>query len=230
MLCSIDGCDKPLKCKGLCEAHYRRLRIHGNASYGGPLKRQGSLCAVEDCNTPSRRNGFCAKHAYLFKVNGDPLVRKHMHGDAQSYYRNTVIQYDGDDCIIWPFHKDADGYGLIWRNGRNVKVHRAICEDVHSPSPFVDRLAIHSCGNGHLGCCSRRHVSWGSAQDNADDREDHGRTRRGEDAGPAKLSDQDVLEIRILAASSSQEEIAKRFGVTQGTISHILTGKTWRHI
>lgn len=28
--CALDGCDRPLRCKGLCNAHYKRLREQGS--------------------------------------------------------------------------------------------------------------------------------------------------------------------------------------------------------
>ena len=48
----------------------------------------------------------------------------------------------------------------------------------------------------------------------------------------AKLTDQQVMEIRALWASQtmSQRQIAERFGLKQATISCIVTGKTWRHL
>ncbi len=35
--CSIDGCSRPKKSRGLCSAHYERLRIHGDPLHGGNL-------------------------------------------------------------------------------------------------------------------------------------------------------------------------------------------------
>jgi hypothetical protein len=50
----------------------------------------------------------------------------------------------------------------------------------------------------------------------------------GEAHGSAKLTRADVGEIRRLrAAGSSTGELAKRFGVTRGTICYACKGKTW---
>ena len=35
--CTVDGCDRPEKCKGLCEAHYRRKRLTGDVCAQKPL-------------------------------------------------------------------------------------------------------------------------------------------------------------------------------------------------
>jgi Recombination endonuclease VII len=40
--CQIEGCEAPVKARGLCNAHYMRLRKTGElASYGQPLKERG---------------------------------------------------------------------------------------------------------------------------------------------------------------------------------------------
>lgn len=45
----------------------------------------------------------------------------------------------------------------------------------------------------------------------------------------AKLTESDVLKIRELVRTGvSQREIARRFGVVQGVIGHIVAGRTWR--
>lgn len=45
-----------------------------------------------------------------------------------------------------------------------------------------------------------------------------------------KLTASDVREIRTLLATTSQQEIAERFGVHQTTISRIKLGESWGHL
>ena len=49
-------------------------------------------------------------------------------------------------------------------------------------------------------------------------------------AGRAKLTDAQVLEIRDRYAGGevTQRQVAAEFGVSAGTVSDIVTGKTWR--
>ncbi len=42
----------------------------------------------------------------------------------------------------------------------------------------------------------------------------------------AKLKDEDVIVI-YLSEDKTQQELAAKFGVTQSTINHIKTGRTW---
>ena len=46
----------------------------------------------------------------------------------------------------------------------------------------------------------------------------------------ARLTADQVREIRSLRGVLAQGEIARRFGVAQGTISDIQIGKSWRHV
>jgi DNA-binding XRE family transcriptional regulator len=49
---------------------------------------------------------------------------------------------------------------------------------------------------------------------------------RGAKNFKAKLKDEDVVAI-YLSENKTQQELAAKFGVTQSTINHIKTGRTW---
>lgn len=51
--CTIDGCSKPVKCKGLCNAHY----IAHIRKYGSPGAGE---CKKEGCTRPAYCKGYCA--------------------------------------------------------------------------------------------------------------------------------------------------------------------------
>lgn len=75
------------------------------------------------------------------------------------------------------------------------------------------------------------HGYWKTARGNAEDRERHGNTPRGEAIGISKLSSCDVTEIRCLhVLGATQRAIAEVFGVAQTTIGQVLRGETWRHV
>lgn len=75
-------------------------------------------------------------------------------------------------------------------------------------------------------------LSWGSVQDNSDDDIRHGNTRKGSRHHYAKLTDEKVLEARrrYFEDGDSQTEIAKDMGVTTGSISPAIRGRTWTHV
>lgn len=53
---------------------------------------------------------------------------------------------------------------------------------------------------------------------------------KGERMGSAKLKNEQVLELRKLFNVKTDNEIAKAYGVTSGTISNIRCQRTWKHI
>lgn len=142
------------------------------------------------------------------------------------FFRDIVLPYSGSDCLIWPHQRTGAGYGVLNFSGKRYYVHRLVCEDVHGPSP-EGHQAAHSCGNGHLGCVARPHISWKTRSENQMDRIEHGTSNRGERCASAKLSKDDVREIRNLFGIKSQSSIAKQFGVRDATIDAIRTRRSW---
>lgn len=58
-----------------------------------------------------------------------------------------------------------------------------------------------------------------------------GRKARGEATASAKLTSQQVLEMRRLrAAGQVYRVIAERFGVHLSTVAYICRGKLWHHV
>lgn len=89
-------------------------------------------------------------------------------------------------------------------------------------------LVCHHCDNPP--CVNPAHLFLGAPTDNMQDMIKKGRQRfrRGADAGAAKLTEDQVREIRgLLDAGHPQRGIASEYGVQQMTISHIATGRSW---
>jgi hypothetical protein len=137
---------------------------------------------------------------------------------------------DTDDCVLYPYSKTDKGYGTARQNGNRYSAHRLVCELVHGEAP-TGAFALHSCGNGQKGCVNPKHLRWGSAQDNADDREAMGNTSRGSKNGFAKLDEEKVVEIRALRrAGLTLAEAGRPFGVSKHTVSLIMNGTRWAHV
>lgn len=112
---------------------------------------------------------------------------------------------------------------------RTVMVHRLVLEVFVSPCP--DGMeACHfpdPCKQNN----SLRNLRWGTRASNEADKVVHGTSNRGERHGMAKLTPQDVTEIRRLHADGARfATLARQFKVHCVTIRHIIIRKTWRHI
>lgn len=148
-------------------------------------------------------------------------------GDVRRYYDQTVLNHDGDNCLIWPFFRDRNGYPKMGRNGKVHLVTRCICEDVYGPPPTEKHQAAHSCGKGHLGCVAKKHLRWALPTENEADKLLHGTDNRGERSGLSVLSEAAVVEILALQGVLPTSKIAHKYGVSEGAIQNIFDGRSW---
>lgn len=195
-------------------------------------------CAVENCHKKHVAKGFCSTHYTRFVRYGDPLrVKENLTpiGEAQNYFENVVLTYEGDECLIWPYNRCGNKgkgkrYGQISRGGKPYLVHRLACEEANGPPPTPKHQAAHSCGNGFGGCVTKKHLSWKTSKENHADRRLHGTDNRGERHSMAKLSEMQAREILALKTKESARGLAKRFNISRRTVNQIHAGKIWSHI
>ena len=187
-------------------------------------------CSIPDCGKPAKykKTGWCSMHYMRLRTHGDPLKTIGTSiGEPKRFYREVIIQHEDDDCLTWPFSRNRSGYAKMWRDGKMELVHRFLCAEINGLPPTPKHEAAHSCGNGHLGCVTKRHLSWKTRKENQADRLAHGTHSRGERSCRAKLTDEQAREILSLKGRVSSQELSRRFGVKSNTISQIHTGKTW---
>lgn len=139
---------------------------------------------------------------------------------------------DPDECWGWAAGTDGDGYGMIGDRGRTRRAHRVMMALLHGPLEKGD-LVLHHCDNPP--CVNPLHLYIGTYADNFRDMiARSSRTLsdyRGSKNGQAKLTEDDVREIRRrLAADEPQRSIAEDYGVDQATISNINRGVHWTHV
>mgnify|MGYP002073545928 CR=1 FL=1 len=149
------------------------------------------------------------------------------HGNAA---RPVIAETDERGCWRVISHgPQATGYVLLMRKGKPVLAHRLAYETFTGPIP--DGLCVcHYCDV--RSCVNPSHLFLGTIQENNADMIQKDRHRyiahSGAENGRAKLTDDQVREIRILARQFSQTHVAKMFGVDQSTVGYIVRGKTWR--
>jgi hypothetical protein len=81
-------------------------------------------------------------------------------------------------------------------------------------------------------CVNPAHLGYGTNADNARDMVEAGRQAKGVDHGRAKLTEEQVLEIRRRHAAGGVTQLAlgDEFGVTNALISYIVRRKIWSHL
>lgn len=102
-----------------------------------------------------------------------------------------------------------------------------MCAEVHGdPPPLM--VCAHSCGKGHEGCINPNHLEWKTQQANMDDKKLHGTNQAGERHNLAKLTNEQVAEIRELRGKMTQKQVAAKFSISQSNVGMIQRGQTWR--
>lgn len=127
-------------------------------------------------------------------------------------------------CHVWTGLRDKYGYGVVTIDGVQRRAHR-VSYQLNVGSVAKGLHVMHRCDNP--ACVNPDHLRVGTALDNARDRNAKGRQAKGERIHSAKLSADDVADIR--ASRDSVLDIAERYGVGRSQISKIRLGRKWQH-
>ena len=133
-----------------------------------------------------------------------------------------------DDCWEWQACRTQDGYGMFRIDGSTCRAHRVAFVIVNGDAKLQ---VLHHCDNPP--CCNPNHLYAGTNDNNVRDRDKKGRAadHRGEKHGRAKLTEDNVHEIRRLRENGwLLREIAEEYGIHLSQVFRICNGKHWKHI
>ena len=153
---------------------------------------------------------------------------------AQARFWAKVDKREPDECWLWMGSRNSNDYGRFNFSGLKVGAHRMSLMMAISRQMSSEEFACHHCDNPP--CVNPAHLYVGSIQTNIRDMSERDRfhrwhgARKGETNPKAKLTDDDVLQIRALKGLHRQRELVQIFGVSQTTISHVLNRKVWGHV
>ena len=143
-----------------------------------------------------------------------------MSGKAQDPIKRFFSRFSKSaNCWEWLGAKTPTGYGKIMVNGRLMYAHRF--SYLHHFGNLDNSLHIcHHCDNP--SCVNPEHLFAGTIADNFKDMAKKGRAHRGQ------FSVEQIKEIKNrISAGETKRSIAKSFGVTDGLISMIDSGKRY---
>lgn len=120
------------------------------------------ICSVGGCERPNLARGMCRLHYdRWYRATDRSTIREHLRWPENLLQR---VQPQPNGCVHFMGHTNTGGYGEVWREGRNVVVHRAMWELKVGPIP--DGLTLdHTCHNedplcdGSVPCLHRRCVN-----------------------------------------------------------------------
>lgn len=160
-------------------------------------------------------------------------------------------------CWLWSGFRDRAGYGRFKGPGNIQHAHRTSWVFERGPIP-KGLFVCHHCDNPP--CVNPEHLFLGTSADNTRDRDRKGRQargerhgsrtmpemvpkgnrhashlhpelRQGESNGRARLTEEEVFEIRSLyrrGAKPSIRDLAENYNVSKSTIGYVVSGGTWR--
>ena len=200
-------------------------------------------CAIENCGIKRKVKLYCRKHYERLKRTGDPTMMLNAAGLSlkQHIIKNikkvkcpnleSIKFHNEKDLYCWEWQKgrDREAYGSIKRDRKTYRTHRKSYEVFIGEIPKGIQVN-HKCDNKI--CCNPNHLFIGTHKDNMKDRNNKNRTAKGEDNGRAKLTENEVINIRKLWKSTryTQKELSARFNVSAMNVCTIVNNKTWKHI
>ena len=144
------------------------------------------------------------------------------------------------NCILQEKNLDSKGYGktfnkeyyAVHKKIRYKASHRLAYEKANGPIP-EGMLIRHTCHTPN--CVNPEHLVLGTHKDNMRDMTDAGRQARGERNAKAKLTEQQVREIKQemphgRVAYGKVDKMAAKYGISRYTIYDIWSGKSWSHL
>lgn len=131
---------------------------------------------------------------------------------AERFWQNVVKQEIG--CWLWTGAKIPRGYGTIGFKNKNILAHRLAYELQYGVIP-TGLCVCHHCDNP--SCVRGDHLFLGSYKDNEDDKWRKGRGRRGSQHHNAKLTEQEVLNIRRERPTTSLNALATKYQVSKNS-------------
>jgi hypothetical protein len=142
--CSVKICDRPTKARGLCEAHYKRWWITGDAGNDPVAERPIAICSVEGCADRVCGQGLCRKHHTRFLRHGDPNAVAMIMGDDDARFWSYVDRRGPDECWSWTGAPTPHGYGQFRAGGKNWRAHRWAFQRFTGPIP-AHQTIDHMC-------------------------------------------------------------------------------------
>lgn len=140
---------------------------------------------------------------------------------SEARFRSKVVARGG--CWQWAGGHLSTGYGAMQlRVLGKTGAHRIAWALANGRWP--SQMVLHRCGN--RGCVNPDHLYEGGAAENADDARRHGTLRTGERHANAKLSNEQIAEVRRLYVDGAPTaRIAAEFGISTVQVNNIARGR-----
>jgi hypothetical protein len=143
-----------------------------------------------------------------------------------SPFEDRFIPEPNSGCWLWLGGTQSKGYGVFGPKKAKVLASRFSYEKYRGPVPAKLHV-LHKCDTP--SCVNPNHLFVGTRRDNMQDASRKGRMHPGEADGMAKLTQQQVDQIRQDASNGiSNASLAQQFNVHRSQISRIVNRRRWK--
>ena len=145
----------------------------------------------------------------------------------------SIITESG--CHLWQGRVDKKGYGVIFFNKKEMRIHRLTYMIANGINEITEDLVRHKCIK-QTNCHNPEHLEGGSFKDNAEDRKRDGTDLSGEKHPNCKITDEIATLIRHSKYPRGHEKYktmkkrAEEFEVKLSMVIDIDCGRAWSHI
>lgn len=156
--------------------------------------------------------------------------------DDISRFWTKVSKRDSASCWEWQGSRVKEtkwrgwGYGVYWHRSTRTThpAHRISWMIENGVKIPVGKCICHHCDNPP--CVNPSHLFLGDNDINATDRQRKQRQARGARHGRAKLTEQQVKDIRANVSRLSGLKLADLYGMSPSSIADIRHKRNWKHI
>lgn len=171
------------------------------------------------------------KGVYERKKQPVPPIRR-VRPWQERFEEKVARSFDPGRCDLWTAATDRRGYGKLqigtMKHPKFAIAPRLAWELANGPIPD-GKYVLHRCDNPL--CVKPAHLFVGTSADNAADKVAKGRQLRGAGHPSAKLTADQVREIRALNRSLiNMSAVARAYGVSVPAIWNLLHNKTYKEI